>query len=741
MFKHFFFLILLLGFSLATKSTFAQQQKIDSLELLLKAARTDAEKLKLYILLAEQFQDHHPSERAIQKIIEGIELAKRNSDDFALARLLRFRGQIYIDLHPFDYEQAINYFKDALSLHKQLQYQYPEPIVLGKERSRAYNNVAYMYWQWGKLYESLHYYDSAIAESSKIWELDSVDTQFARLKGMQHNSKGAVLWGLGNYSDAITQYIQSIKYFENSNSKNLISLATANIGLVYDSWGQKEEALIFFRRALVLGIESGNLSATAYALSNLGRFMETAGQYDSALIYYEKSTEKYFEDNSYGGIGLNLNRLGNVYLKKAENDKALEVFLNALSIAEQFETQYWMAIARQNISKAYVSKGDLDKALLYAQSSNVIAKREGYKEILKDNSLNISKIYERLNDYRNALGYYQKYTELKDSLFTQENFREITLIKEQFESVRRENENQILRKDKLLQEQQLARNRLEKVSLFVITIVLLLSAIYFIYANRRITRINKELIETSEEVMRQKQSVSAQAIELKKSNEIKNLMFSIVSHDLRGPIARVGQMVNILNSSILSPENFKSTLPLMASNIRDIINLTDNLLYWARSQMEGLNVSKVSFDIYELLKDRLPLLEKAAAEKGVDLRNEIQPGCKVYADPYMVELVIRNLLNNAIKFSTQGGQIVLKASVSDQTATISVRDNGMGIPPEELHRIFDDIKYTTPGTSNERGVGLGLKVSKQFVELNGGKIWVESIYRDGSAFFFTLPVS
>jgi len=113
----------------------------------------------------------------------------------------------------------------------------------------------------------------------------------------------------------------------------------------------------------------------------------------------------------------------------------------------------------------------------------------------------------------------------------------------------------------------------------------------------------------------------------------------------------------------------------------------------------------------------------------------------VYADPYMVELVVRNLISNAIKFCNAGDTITTSSKEANGFVEITVKDTGQGIPPEYMERIFNDIQFTTLGTKNEKGVGLGLMMSKHFVEVIGGKIWVESIFKKGSSFHFTIPIS
>ncbi len=718
----------------------AQGQEIERLEVQLMNETNDTLKLRLYIELAELYDEQAPSEKSVQVILDGIELAEKNRDDFSRSKLLRLRGQIHNELHQSEYAKVLAFLNEALGIQKRIVGTYSNAFALQVEMSRTLNSIAYFYWKWGKLGESLEYYDSTIQLASMVWQVDSTNVRTGRLLSMALNSKGAVLWGLGNYEKAMLYYVRASDLFDRLGMVKFSSLVSSNIGLIYDSWGQKDEALFYFRRSVKQGLESGDHSAIGYSLSNMGKFMEAAGLYDSALYYYQKSTDKYMEEANMGGLGLNLNRLGKIYNKMGEHEKALNAFNSALTLAEQNDEYYWVAYAKQNISLALASKGDYVAALRYASESNEMATFQDYKEIMKDNYLNISKMHEQLKDYRQAHINYQLFSELKDSLFSQEKFRQITLMKEQFEAEKREKENELLRRDRLIQEQQLEQAQMEKYSLYALLLALIVFAVFFIVSRSNFKKINTELIQKNEEINRQKEVLTKQTEELKKSNQIKDLMFSIVSHDLRGPFNNLEQMVNLLNNNLLSIEEFRKNLPVVAANISQINDLTDNLLYWARSQMQGVSVSPMVLDLYELVTDKFLLFEKSAASKDISLNNEIEPGTKVFADAYMVELIMRNLITNAIKFCSAGDSINLRTKSVGGFTVVTVQDTGIGIPPEYIHRIFNDLQFSTLGTRNEKGAGIGLMICQHFVQLNGGKIWVESVYRKGSSFHFKLPM-
>lgn len=717
------------------------QTRIDSLELRLQDDLEDPDRLEVYIALVEAYDEFSPDRKALQRVLEALALARKTGNDFARAKLLRLRGQIYNEVDKSDYPEALSFFDQSLLVHKRITATYPDRVAQRTEMVSTYNSIAYLYWEWGRLPQSLNYYDSTISLGLKVRELDSTGVRINRLLGLAHNSKGAVLWGLGSYSDAVANYFKAVGYFEQLGMLKHLSLATANIGLVYHSWGEREDAFFYFRRAIAQATEANDPTALGYALSNMGKLKEAVGQYDSALYYFQQSMNWYLQDNNENGVWLNLTGIGKTHAEMGEFDKSLDSFGKALQLAEDNNSDYWRALAKQHISAAYLGKGDNTLALRSANESNALAEEHGYNEIIKENFLTIASVYAGQKDYKRAYEKYKQYSQLNDSLFSEEKFRQISLLREQFDAEKRESENELLRRDRMLQQERLEGARLERFGYLALVIVLLAFAGYFVWINRKVSKINSALWEKNAEVTRQKEELATQADELKKSNEIKNLMFSIVSHDLRGPIVSLGGLVSLLDNKKLGMKELRQMLPAVAAHISNITNLTDNLLYWARGQMEGIKVVPQPFDLAEHISPKLKIFESAAHTKGIEIQDKLPAGTKVFADPYMVELVIRNLVSNAIKFSSLGDKVTIRASTSSSQVTVTVEDTGRGIPPESIEKLFNDIQYTTLGTKNEKGVGLGLTMSKHFVQLIGGEIWVESIFGKGATFSFTIPVS
>jgi signal transduction histidine kinase len=168
--------------------------------------------------------------------------------------------------------------------------------------------------------------------------------------------------------------------------------------------------------------------------------------------------------------------------------------------------------------------------------------------------------------------------------------------------------------------------------------------------------------------------------------------------------------------------------------------ILENLLDWSRSQTGLLKYAPEKIDLKKLIDEHILNIYHSSRNKDIEIFSKINPDMYIFADQYMIKTILRNLLSNAVKFTLRRGQIIVDALEKDDKVIISIKDNGTGISPENIAKIFRiDSKFSLPGTENEVGTGLGLKLCKEFVEKQGGKIWVESVENEGSDFRFSIP--
>jgi signal transduction histidine kinase len=230
-----------------------------------------------------------------------------------------------------------------------------------------------------------------------------------------------------------------------------------------------------------------------------------------------------------------------------------------------------------------------------------------------------------------------------------------------------------------------------------------------------------------------------QADELKQHNQLKDKLFSIISHDLKGPVLGVKEIIDLMGKGVMTDEDFQEILPELSKSVDGVTMLLENLLAWSRSQLKGEFMDKVVFDVNKLIRQQKNLMQSIAASKKVSLELVMPEPIMVFADKNMVELVIRNLLNNAIKFCDMGDSILVTITDEKDQVRISVKDTGMGISKSNLSRLRSGDSFSTFGSNNESGTGLGLMLVRDYVEKNGGRLWIDSEEHQWSEFSFMLP--
>lgn len=226
------------------------------------------------------------------------------------------------------------------------------------------------------------------------------------------------------------------------------------------------------------------------------------------------------------------------------------------------------------------------------------------------------------------------------------------------------------------------------------------------------------------------------------ANGTKDKLFSIISHDLRNPVFATSSMLDILVDEAGSfPEEEKAEiLNDLRNSMKEVHSLLENLLSWSRSQQGTIAYEPSNVNILEIIDSNISLLSGIAKEKNIRLYSEITDRLILFCDYNTINTVVRNLISNALKFTPEAGEVKISAITKDNHVEISVADSGVGIPKETIGKLFQVGKHvTTYGTRNEKGTGLGLLLCKEFVEKNGGQIWVESEENKGSTFRFTIP--
>jgi signal transduction histidine kinase len=239
------------------------------------------------------------------------------------------------------------------------------------------------------------------------------------------------------------------------------------------------------------------------------------------------------------------------------------------------------------------------------------------------------------------------------------------------------------------------------------------------------------------------QVISDSENHLRELNATKDKLFSIISHDLRGPFCSLIGFSELLTEKIRNRD--LKGIEMFSRMIHDsswrAMDLLSNLLEWSKIQTDKIKFSPGEIDISKIIGGVIELLKPAAIQKSISISKYIPEHLFVHADNSMINAVIRNLISNAIKFTKPEGRVIVSANQQDDKLLIEVIDNGIGIDKATIDNLFEDgTNVSTPGTQNEPGTGLGFIICKEFVAIHGGELWAESEVGKGSKFSFTLPL-
>ncbi|MEJ7912076.1 MAG: HAMP domain-containing sensor histidine kinase [Chitinophagaceae bacterium] len=250
---------------------------------------------------------------------------------------------------------------------------------------------------------------------------------------------------------------------------------------------------------------------------------------------------------------------------------------------------------------------------------------------------------------------------------------------------------------------------------------------------------NDELNASNLEKELQRKEIETKAEQLTELNTVKNKLFSVIAHDLKGPLYAQRNLIRGMHQHDMPAAEIKMLIPDILSDMNYTVSLMDNLLQWAKSQMESESAVPQLVDLSELIDNVTSLLRLQAKSKEIYLQNKLNRPVYVYADKEMLHMVLRNLLSNAIKFTPEKGNISVRATTSNQLVEISVADSGVGMTEEVLERLTHNNYFTTKGTANEAGTGLGLMLCKEFLHKIGSNMKIRSKHGEGSTFSFALP--
>jgi len=537
----------------------------------------------------------------------------------------------------------------------------------------------------------------------------------------------------GNYAKALANYQQALTIAEKINDSICIAKATINMAMYYADVGKNDESLKLLLKAGDLFQKLRDSLNWQKALTGMAAIWANEKQYKKALQYHKQVLDIATAMKDDYSVVVANDAIGIVLLEEGNYKEALPRLLRAREYFSHTDDKMRKGRTCHEVGEAYFRLKNYPMALKYASEGLQWGTEIKAKKLIGQSALTLANTYEAKNDPRNALKYFKLYKEFSDSLFNESMLKKTAELGAKYEYEKKETVLKEEQEKKDALNKHIVRNKELQISIATLVILFLSALVFLLFRSRAAKHKINQLLEAKNA------EIEHQAMQLYLTNYEKDKLFSVISHDLKVPLHSLRNMLQILKEHSLPEADLQTIINELRQDIDYSAELASNLLSWASSQLDGRIVTPVILPVHQLAEETIEPLIKTASDKMVGLNNKVPQSLKAWADQDMVQVLIRNLISNAIKFCNPGDKITIEGRAMDDVVEICVADTGIGIGKEVLAKINRKESVTTFGTANEKGVGLGMLLCHEFVQANRGVFRVESELGKGSRFYFTLP--
>ncbi|MBE9666235.1 tetratricopeptide repeat-containing sensor histidine kinase [Mucilaginibacter boryungensis] len=584
-------------------------------------------------------------------------------------------------------------------------------------KQKNINGQALMLNQLGMIDDNVGRYDES---HKKYQQALNLYQQTANAKGMSAENirLGVVEMRKGVYDKAIGYFLEALKISEKSNNISGEMEANLTLGEAYARQKQFDIALKYFHIAESLNskLPFSNLTLNMYV--DFGSIYREMSRFDEAKKYLNKGLP-LSRVPQYQGLNITLTTtLASVYAKQGNKAKSIELQKAALEKARKINN-YIRQVQILSALAATYGKDNATNALFYYQQAIDLAQSKDDHKLVIESLNSMAELYTSQTNYKAALAAKSKQYDLADKYFYKEMSKQIASLQAAYEL----NQSKAKVQELSFKNKQQDLERKAILYVMVAAILLLLVVGFFFYKTRHL---NSLLNKTNQS--------------LQEANQVKDKLFSVLGHDLRSPFVSVINLVEFIDDDDINSQQRKELLGQLEDTSKASLETLNNLLKWGEMQIKGIRLNQTAFKAKPIINRNIAMLLDSAKHKAITINNSVDDEIAVFADADHFDFVIRNLISNAIKFSYVNGVIDISAEKDHPNGkiTIKVKDSGVGIPADQLDLIFNIHNISTTGTNNEKGTSLGLLLCKEFIELNGGEIKVESEAGRGSIFSISL---
>ena len=615
-------------------------------------------------------------------------------------------------------DSSVYYFKKSAEVRKEID----DSTGIGT----ALNNAGYIFWRETQYDSAIVYFEKSLAVREKLPNKEHLASTT--------NNLGTIYYQWAIYDKALEYYYRSLKLNKEIANDKGTAINLVNIGLVYKEISNFDKSVEYFKEGLPFAITSNDSETISYVYNSLGSTY-LQNQQDSSIYFFNKSLDLYTNIGSSGGKIIALKGIAQNHMLSNNLKKAKEYFNQILKIAEKENIPLRIAEANMFLGEISLNESNYEQAKIYFEKCIELSLVLNLNSYLRDSYKSLSRVYEELENTDLALDFLRKYDQLNFEINNEDTKRRIDDLKSKFEFERYQ---RILQTQKYENEKQ----RIYLLSALILLVMVTFSAVILFRMYSKRNKTNNLLQRKNELIEGQSYQLETNNKELVELNEAKDKLFSIIAHDLKNPFS------TLLNYSYFLKEEYHDLseneriefVSYMYDTTTKTYELLENLLNLSASRTGRISFNPMNINLSEVIEKIVSLFSLQIKNKFITLNDNISKEHIIFADLYMIEIIFRNLINNAIKYTSNNGVINLSSEKNGDKILISIEDSGVGMDSQTVKNIFNiNVTKSQAGTKGEKGTGLGLGLCKEFAEKNNGAISVKSEVNKGSIFTVTLP--
>jgi signal transduction histidine kinase len=549
-------------------------------------------------------------------------------------------------------------------------------------------------------------------------------------------------WAKGNYQLSTQYAFKALKIYENSTRVYHWGECLVSLGRTFVELKNYTLANHYLELANTLARSTNNEKLLAEVLREKSFFMVEQKNYDSALIFANTGITLFQKFNDSINTSVLYSRKARIFFERGKFKESEPYIEKALLIDSLVKNRRGLGVAYFQAAQVARSLGQTNKAIgLLKHSLRISNELNNLSNKIRISNL-LSSIYIQNHQLDQAIKQLELAGTYKDSLYNLDKIGHVQEMERVYEMSKKDQAILLLEGQNLLEKQKSKSSNIMLLASFVVTI-LLIALSYFFWRLREYQRgVNKELAIKNQEIELQNEEIQSQSESLHELNQLKSKLLSVISHDLRGPVNNLHSLLDMVSKKIMTPEEFIQLSEKLKSNVSVTQSTLENLLNWSLGQMEGIKTETTSFNINAVVEGTVRLLKEVAERKRITITIESKLPISVKADTNQVQLILRNLINNAIKFSNRNSAVIISINQEEFFCKVTIQDTGTGMTELEVAKILEKNEYFTKvGTDLEKGTGLGLLLCKDFIKRNGGEFLITSKPHQGTDVSFTLPLS